>query len=277
MDIFEKLNSVNTQMKKDLEEEKRKEEEERKRYEQIRKEREEEIKRMEENDEIELEDEEMQQEKEKIKAILADNTEGIDEPHWYIVTWKYYEYGRGAIETEFELIMTEREKMLTDVTNWLEQYLGEYIYDKEYSHEILNVEKLNRKMTREEEIKLNAVKEKIKFIKEESEEGNKDVIVDFYHDDFEEEEIAVKTTLKQALLTQVSEKEDGNYSGKIRGLDKLKNQQKEEVVKKEVKEEKEEETKEETKDEILPAKPKSKVTFASIKEAFGKFLNRGER
>ena len=242
MDVFEKLNLVDNQMKKDLEEE-------RKRYEQESKERAEEKRRMEENDGIEIEDE--RQEKEKIKAILADNTEGIDEPHWYNVV---YEYNAG--EDEFSLIMTEREKKLADVTKWLEQYMEEYVFDTDWYHKILSVETLNREMTKEEEIKLNAVKEKIKTIKE-SEDGNKEVVVDFYHDDFEEKEIPIKTTLKQALLTQVSDKEEGNFSGKIRGLDKIKEQ--------------------ETKDEVLTEKPKTKVTLASIKEALSKFWDRGER
>ena len=242
MDVFEKLNLVDNQMKKDLEEE-------RKRYEQESKERAEEKRRMEENDGIEIEDE--RQEKEKIKAILADNTEGIDEPHWYNVV---YEYNAG--EDEFSLIMTEREKKLADVTKWLEQYMEEYVFDTDWYHKILSIETLNREMTKEEEIKLNAVKEKVKTIKE-SEDGNKEVVVDFYHDDFEEKEIPIKTTLKQALLTQVSDKEEGNFSGKIRGLDKIKEQ--------------------ETKDEVLTEKPKTKVTLASIKEAISKFWDRGER
>lgn len=242
MDVFEKLNLVDNQMKKDLEEE-------RKRYEQESKERAEEKRRMEENDGIEIEDE--RQEKEKIKAILADNTEGIDEPHWYNVV---YEYNAG--EDEFSLIMTEREKKLADVTKWLEQYMEEYVFDTDWYHKILSIETLNREMTKEEEIKLNAVKEKVKTIKE-SEDGNKEVVVDFYHDDFEEKEIPIKTTLKQALLTQVSDKEEGNFSGKIRGLDKIKEQ--------------------ETKDEVLTEKPKTKVTLASIKEALSKFWDRGER
>ena len=242
MDVFEKLNLVDNQMKKDLEEE-------RKRYEQESKERAEEKRRMEENDGIEIEDE--RQEKEKIKAILADNTEGIDEPHWYNVV---YEYNAG--EDEFSLIMTEREKKLADVTKWLEQYMEEYVFDTDWYHKILSIETLNREMTKEEEIKLNAVKEKVKTIKE-SEDGNKEVVVDFYHDDFEEKEIPIKTTLKQALLTQVSDKEEGNFSGKIRGLDKIKEQ--------------------ETKDEVLTEKPKTKVTLASIKEAVSKFWDRGER
>ena len=242
MDVFEKLNLVDNQMKKDLEEE-------RKRYEQESKERAEEKRRMEEHDGIEIEDE--RQEKEKIKAILADNTEGIDEPHWYNVV---YEYNAG--EDEFSLIMTEREKKLADVTKWLEQYMEEYVFDTDWYHKILSIETLNREMTKEEEIKLNAVKEKVKTIKE-SEDGNKEVVVDFYHDDFEEKEIPIKTTLKQALLTQVSDKEEGNFSGKIRGLDKIKEQ--------------------ETKDEVLTEKPKTKVTLASIKEALSKFWDRGER
>ena len=242
MDVFEKLNLVDNQMKKDLEEE-------RKRYEQESKERAEEKRRMEENDGIEIEDE--RQEKEKIKAILADNTEGIDEPHWYNVV---YEYNAG--EDEFSLIMTEREKKLADVTKWLEQYMEEYVFDTDWYHKILSIETLNREMTKEEEIKLNAVKEKVKTIKE-SEDGNKEVVVDFYHDDFEEKEIPIKTTLKQALLTQVSDKEEGNFSGKIRGLDKIKEQ--------------------ETKDEVLTEKPKTKETLASIKEALSKFWDRGER
>ena len=242
MDVFEKLNLVDNQMKKDLEEE-------RKRYEQESKERAEEKRRMEETDGIEIEDE--RQEKEKIKAILADNTEGIDEPHWYNVV---YEYNAG--EDEFSLIMTEREKKLADVTKWLEQYMEEYVFDTDWYHKILSIETLNREMTKEEEIKLNAVKEKVKTIKE-SEDGNKEVVVDFYHDDFEEKEIPIKTTLKQALLTQVSDKEEGNFSGKIRGLDKIKEQ--------------------ETKDEVLTEKPKTKVTLASIKEALSKFWDRGER
>ena len=242
MDVFEKLNLVDNQMKKDLEEE-------RKRYEQESKERAEEKRRMEENDGIEIEDE--RQEKEKIKAILADNTEGIDEPHWYNVV---YEYNAG--EDEFSLIMTEREKKLADVTKWLEQYMEEYVFDTDWYHKILSIETLNREMTKEEEIKLNAVKEKVKTIKE-SEDVNKEVVVDFYHDDFEEKEIPIKTTLKQALLTQVSDKEEGNFSGKIRGLDKIKEQ--------------------ETKDEVLTEKPKTKVTLASIKEALSKFWDRGER
>lgn len=242
MDVFEKLNLVDNQMKKDLEEE-------RKRYKQESKERAEEKRRMEENDGIEIEDEDERQE--KIEAILADNTEGIDEPHWYNVV---YEYNAG--EDEFSLIMTEREKKLADVTKWLEQYMEEYVFDTDWYHKILSIETLNREMTKEEEIKLNAVKEKVKTIKE-SEDGNKEVVVDFYHDGFEEEEIPVKTTLKQALLTQVSDKEEGNFSGKIRGLDKIKEQ--------------------ETKDEVLTEQPKTKVTLASIKEAVRKFWDRGER
>lgn len=251
MDIFEKLDLVDNQMKKDLKEEKRRQEEEKKIYEQESKKRAEEKRIMEENDEIEIEDEDERQEKEKIKAILADNTEGIDEPHWYNVV---YEYNAG--EDEFSLIMTEREKKLADVTKWLEQYMEEYVFDTDWYHKILSVETLNREMTKEEEIKLNAVKEKVKTIKE-SEDGNKEVVVDFYHDDFEEKEIPIKTTLKQALLTQVSDKEEGNFSGKIRGLDKIKEQ--------------------ETKDEVLTEKPKTKVTLASIKEAVSKFWDRGER
>jgi len=80
MNIFEELNSVDKKMKDDLEElEIRRKEEE------IKKAKEEKIKRKNNKKEI-------------LKSILEDNTEGIDEPHIYVITYEHsggggYGYG----------------------------------------------------------------------------------------------------------------------------------------------------------------------------------------
>ena len=87
MNIFEELNSVDKKMKDDLEEleTRRKELEKRKKEEEIKKAKEEKIKRKNNKKEI-------------LKSILEDNTEGIDEPHIYVITYEYSKgggYGRG--------------------------------------------------------------------------------------------------------------------------------------------------------------------------------------
>jgi len=242
MRIFDKLSSVDNQLKDDLnnlEEERRKEEYAQWKEEQQRKEDERNRRR--------------EAQREKIKVALEDDTEGIDEPHWYTITYEHSEGWGGGIEHghhykkgsgKFELLMTEREKRIAEATGKLKQYAYR---NAPGTCDITRIEvsEVEHEMTAEEKLKVESIRKKVEIIKE-SEEAETECVIDLYDQEFET--IPVNTTLKHALLSSVSIE-----NGKVREMDK-----------------------EDTKTNF-PEKQKSKITFTNIKNAIVKAFNKGER
>lgn len=243
MEIFDKLSSVDGQLKdnlKNLEEERRNQEYAQRKEEQRRKEEERNKRR--------------EAKKEKLKIILEDSTEGIDEPQWYIIT---YEHSKGWRQVgcdygapfpngtgKFKLLMTEREQRVAEATGKLKQYA---LMQAPGQCDITRIEtsKVNHEMTEEEKLKIEAIRKKVEIIKG-SKETEVECIIDLYDEEFGH--IPVNTSLKYALLSSLSI-ENGNVADM---------------------------NKQETKTN-LSAKQKSKITFGSIKRAIGRVFNKGER
>ena len=269
MNIFEELNSVDKKMKDDLEELeiRRKELEKRKKEEEIKKAKEEKIKRKNNKKEI-------------LKSILEDNTEGIDEPHIYVITYEYSKsgvYGRGPYVEEgiskFEKLMTERERKIATITGKIKKVTDARFpgYDCDCKG-IVNIEKVGREVTCDEKIKLDAVRKKVNIIKNNKDAGKK-CTINLYDEKFED--IQINTSLKYALLSTLNIE-----NGKVENIeDKIiagampapvtKNEPNPEIT-----------TQTGKKDERTvesKQKTKSKITMQDIRKAIRKALSRGER
>ena len=269
MNIFEELNSVDKKMKDDLEELeiRRKELEKRKKEEEIKKAKEEKIKRKNNKKEI-------------LKSILEDNTEGIDEPHIYVITYEHsrgggYGYGPGVEEgiSKFEKLMTERERKIATVTGKIKKVTNAILpaYGCHCTG-IVNIEKVGREVTCDEKIKLDAVRKKVNIIKN-NKDAEKKCAINLYDEEFED--IQVNTSLKYALLSTLNIE-----NGKVENIeDKIiadamqapvtKNEPNPEITTQTGK--KDERTAE------SKQKTNSKITMQDIRKAIRKALSRGER
>lgn len=269
MNIFEELNSVDKKMKDDLEELeiRRKELEKRKKEEEIKKAKEEKVRRKNNKKEI-------------LKSILEDNTEGIDEPHIYVITYEYLESGRDGrgpyVEegiSEVEKIMTERERKIATITGKIKKVTDVSFPDYEcHCTGIVNLEKVDRELTCDEKIKLDAVRKKVNIIKNNKDAGKK-CTINLYDEKFED--IQINTSLKYALLSTLNIE-----NGKVENIeDKIiagampapvtKNEPNPEIT-----------TQTGKKDERTvesKQKTKSKITMQDIRKAIRKALSRGER
>lgn len=269
MNIFEELNSVDKKMKDDLEELeiRRKELEQRKKEEEIKKAKEEKVRRKNNKKEI-------------LKSILEDNTEGIDEPHIYVITYEYSKsgvYGRGPYVEEgiskFEKLMTERERKIATITGKIKKVTDARFpgYDCDCKG-IVNIEKVGREVTCDEKIKLDAVRKKVNIIKNNKDAGKK-CTINLYDEEFED--IQVNTSLKYALLSTLNIE-----NGKVENIeDKIiagampapvtKNEPNPEIT-----------TQTDKKDERTvesKQKTKSKITMQDIRKAIRIALSRGEK
>lgn len=269
MNIFEELNSVDKKMKDDLDELeiRRKELEQRKKEEEIKKAKEEKVRRKNNKKEI-------------LKSILEDNTEGIDEPHIYVITYEYSKsgvYGRGPYVEEgiskFEKLMTERERKIATITGKIKKVTDASFpgYDCDCKG-IVNIEKVGREVTCDEKIKLDAVRKKVNIIKNNKDAGKK-CTINLYDEEFED--IQVNTSLKYALLSTLNIE-----NGKVENIeDKIiagampapvtKNEPNPEIT-----------TQTDKKDERTvesKQKTKSKITMQDIRKAIRIALSRGEK
>lgn len=258
MNIFEELNSVDKKMKDDLEElEIRRKEEE------IKKAKEEKIKRKNNKKEI-------------LKSILEDNTEGIDEPHIYVITYEHsggggYGYGPHVEEgiSKFEKLMTERERKIATITGKIKKVTDARLPACGcHCRGIVNIEKVGRELTCDEKIKLDAVRKKVNIIKN-NKDAEKKCAINLYDEEFED--IQVNTSLKYALLSTLNI-ENGkveNIEDKIIGdamqAPVTKNEPNLEITTQTGKEDK--------RTVESKQKPKPQITMQAIRKA----LSRGER
>ena len=268
MNIFEELNSVDKKMKDDLDElEIRRKELEKRKKEEIKKAKEEKVRRKNNKKEI-------------LKSILEDNTEGIDEPHIYVITYEHsrgggYGYGPCVEQgiSKFEKLMTERERKIATVTGKIKKIIDASLPDYGcHCTGIVNIEKVGREVTCDEKIKLDAVRKKVNIIKNNKDAGKK-CTINLYDEEFED--IQVNTSLKYALLSTLNIE-----NGKVENMeDKIiadampapvtKNEPNPEITTQTGKEDKRTvESKQKT---------KSKITMQDIRKAIRIALSRGER
>lgn len=250
MEIFEKLNEVDEQMQKSLNEL----EEERK-------------KQMEKEKKLKKEEDRRQE----YKYILESDLTKLDEPQLYTINYTYTEndvafrYG-GPVNRKkgsLEVVMTEREKRLAEMTGELKEIVNSYIRSSNECLDILDIKIANREMSEKEKITAEAMKRKVEAIKNSPEAENTCIINLVYNKNsklYEErnKNIEVETKLKYALLSTLNV-ENGKiiYEGKQEVADDN-----------EVEDVKEVSTNQE---------PKNKITLGSIGKALLKVLNRGER
>lgn len=242
MKIFDELNEIDEQEKealKDLE-----------KLKEINKQKaEEEERRRQENERREKTDSKVA----KLKSILEDTTEGIDEPRLYTITYNHsegggYGYGAriGAGKSSCTIIMTEREKMIAEFTGKLEHCTnaGGLAYGCQCTG-IVGVKEADREMTDEEKIKIDVARKKVEVINK-SEEANKECIIDLYDEEFRD--IPVNTSLKYALLSSLNIK-----NGKVIDMDI---------------------NKEDINTDASSKDSEKKITLSSIKNAIAKFFSR---
>ena len=269
MNIFEELNSVDKNMKDDLDELaiRRKELEKRKKEEEIKKEKEEKVKRKNNKKEI-------------LKSILEDNAEGIDEPHIYVITYEHskgggYGYGPYVEEgiSKFEKLMTERERKIATVTGKIKKVTNaSSLACGCHCTGIVNIEKVGRELTCDEKIKLDAVRKKVNIIKNNKDAGKK-CTINLYDEEFED--IQVNTSLKYALLStlNIENGKVGNIEDKI-----IAGAMPAPVTKNEPNPEITTQTGNKDKKTVDPKqKTKSKITMKDIRKAIRIALSRGER
>lgn len=269
MNIFEELNSVDKKMKDDLDELaiRRKELEKRKKEEEIKKEKEEKVKRKNNKKEI-------------LKSILEDNTEGIDDPHIYVITYEHskgggYGYGPYVEEgiSKFEKLMTERERKIATVTGKIKKVTNaSSLACGCHCTGIVNIEKVGRELTCDEKIKLDAVRKKVNIIKNNKDAGKK-CTINLYDEEFED--IQVNTSLKYALLStlNIENGKVGNIEDKI-----IAGAMPAPVTKNEPNPEITTQTGNKDKKTVDPKrKTKSKITMKDIRKAIRIALSRGER
>lgn len=260
MEIFEKLNEVDEQMKESLNEleEKR-----------IREELEEEERKKQMEKEKKLKKEEDR--RQEYKSILESDLTKLDEPQLYTITYTYTEndvsfrYG-GPVNRKkgsLEIVMTEREKRLAEMTGELKEITDSHIGPLNVCLEILDIKIANREMSEKEKITAEATKRKVEAIKNSPEGENRCIINLVYNKNsksYEErnKNIEVETKLKYALLSTLNVE-----NGKI-----IYEEKQEVAADNEVEDVKEVSTNQE---------PKNKITLGSIGKALLKVLNRGER
>lgn len=268
MNIFEELNSVDKKMKDDLDElEIRRKELEKRKKEEIKKAKEEKVRRKNNKKEI-------------LKSILEDNTEGIDEPHIYVITYEHsrgggYGYGPCVEEgiSKFEKLMTERERKIATVTGKIKKIIDASLPDYGcHCTGIVNIEKVGREVTCDEKIKLDAVRKKVNIIKNNKDAGKK-CTINLYDEEFED--IQVNTSLKYALLSTLNIE-----NGKVENMEDkiIADAMPAPVIKNEPNPEITTQTGKEDKRTVeSKQKTKSKITMQDIRKAIRIALSRGER
>lgn len=240
MGIFEELDFVESQMDNELQNleiEKQKKKEERKKLEH----------------EMQLEDEKRRKNAKayEIQKILSDTAEDLDEPHLYSISGKFrYVHMMGVDggryeekEKTFDGIMTEREKRIAEKTG-LEEVAKKWAC-AESCLELKSIQRLTRRPTEEEQIRLDAIKRKVLIIKS-SKEANDMCVANFSSG------ISVTTSLKAALLSSLN----------VKTVD--------------IEKEKEKKITTPRWTEELPEE-KSKINLSSIKNSIARVLSKGER
>lgn len=201
-----------------------------------------------------------------IQEILEDTSEGIDEPRRYRVIYSCTSgggYGYGPYEgpsTKTKcIIMTEREKRLAMYTEELYYLLeGNGAYGSR-PDEIKRIEEASNdgfRLSNEQKMEMESIKKKVKIINSD-EETDKKIVINYNG-------VQITTSLRQALLASV------NINGNFR-------RRTEEAVEKTAEQAAEQAVEKTAEQAIAPITKTPKISFARIKGALAKLLNRGEK